>query len=754
MAPYNRFPAIDESNQFPTPVRRAIAESSEIKSSIQSEVGNVPGLIDAIAQSPTVINAAAESVAEYLDENGALASDTSHGLMTSEDKVKLDTLGLVDAAELISSQLDFRTGDITVGIASDSTSDGSTDWVRLWEAHMAERYPHLRIENRQWVNDQGQYGPTTIVQEGTGEPAFSGNILKDTFSRSSDIATPDEGGPWTVRNPENWVLGQGSAYTVGGGGDLRFNVQTRDFNSSVDLNIDTTASSTTSSVRIYHGFIYGGYIQLSINASGVLNAYIYSVSSSVSTEAHRENISSALNIPAGLTNVPISVSVKSSIQNYEVSITYQGVSWDFNWVISEDAYGNSDELFTYYPQTDSSKIKVTDISLSVDDRPSTYQTLKVLSGTMGGGTIQYQVDNWEDMFGDEIVSPGSPGYTENVVMSDTFSRTGPLIGSSADSGETWSGTVSSSEWILDGSKLQLSVPSSGFASCSLTGSSAVRANVEHITVVPTNNVVFRVGLHTRANGVHGIYLTLTLNTAGAMTVRPYVRTVSGGFREFDLIPYTTAPDSDTPVSLNLGVSRSGQSVTFKVGSTTRTDSITSTEATELGNSVEIYHSTLASDTPRFSVLDFQADYKSTVPPSETIYGDPLDVMILAHGHNYGTRKGPEFVGIVDDFIKFVKSRRPSTKVLISSQNPQFAPSANPSSHANRLMYLRQYAYANSISYAPVFEHFNQQLDDGRSWVKEDGVHPTTPPTSTITPGTGSSEWGRILADTMTKYRDL
>lgn len=464
--------------------------------------------------------------------NGDLSPDELSA--TIAEAVPFHPAGILPgaAADLIASRLAFGSGDITVGVASDSTSDGPTDWVRLWLAHVAPRFPRLRIENNQWVNATGAYGPTTVVQAGEGEPAFSGDVLHDTFTRTSNLSTPDSGGPWEITTPNAFTL-TGAALVANAVGRLRLPVGVRDMTTNLTIDLDATGTGANQNHYFYHGWTYGSLVQIAVNAGGLATAYIYRRVNNTTELIHTQRLDLALGVPVNADAGILTVTIDTAIQNHTLTLGYGGRSWTHSWTITEVAYAAMEAEMSIFPQSATPGMPITEVTVAVADRPATWQTLRVWSGTMGGGTMQYQMDNWDAMFGD-----------------DTSGR-------------------------------------------------------------------------------------------------------------------------------------------------------------------------------------------------------PLDVMILAHGHNYGSMGPVEYIGKVEGFLAFMRARRADTRLLLASENPQFAPSANPPAHAARLRALREWAQQNGLSYAPVFEHFASQPDGGRSWVLPDGVHPTAPPTPLPAPGYGMSEWGKVLAAVVT-----
>ena len=645
--------------------------------------------------------------------------------------------------DLIASRLAFRAGDITVGVASDSTSDGATDWPRMWEAHMAQRFPHLRIEHQQWVDAQAAYGPTTIVQEGTGEPAFSGELLHDTFTRTTSLDTPDEGGPWQINTPANLTL-TGTALEATGAGYLRAQTGARDQTTTAVLDLDTTATGAVQALGVWHGWDYGSFVQININAGGLATAYVYRRVNGVAELVTSQRLDTAIGVPVSGDAGLVTITLDTQIQNHAVTISYGTQSWTYSWTITEASYAGMEQHVTVYPQTAAPGMLVDDVSISVADRPATYQTLRVLCGTKGGGTLDYQRDNWDAMFGREVITPGHPGGEQTTTVTDTFTRTGELVGSTTDTGGTWGGTPGI--WTADGTAARATGEGIGQITVPAPNADTAAWTVEVVTTATTSQTL-RLGIATPGNGIQGLFVSLLVNTGGAFTASVYVRTVTGGYRELGAVATGITGSTATPQTLPVKITRTGTTFMVEAGTGTRTVTITQAEADQLGDMMEIQAATAT--LPGFRVLDATVETTEGIPPTPPVLGDPLDVMLISHGHNYGSMGGDEYVGVVEDFLAFMRERRPSTVPLFVSQNPQFTPAANPVAHARRQAAVRAYARKHGHGYAPVFEHFAAQPDGGQSWVSSDGVHPTAPATPTVTAGKGTSEWGGVLADATT-----
>lgn len=660
------------------------------------------------------------------------ASLTSGALSSAIEGAVGITAGILKgtaAAEFIASRLTFGVGNINVGIASDSTADGTADWPRQWESIIAAQYPHLRVEHNQWVNADGAYGPTVIIQEGTGEPAFSGLVISDTFTRTTNLATPDSGGPWDVFNAGNWIL-NGSTVRTTGVGYLRVNTGGRDMTSTTIIDLDTSNIAAVQDHRIFQA---GIYVQIRI-ASGVPTAYVYGGGSLVGSVDL-----TTLGIPASTASAgSITLAMVGEIQNQSVTITGPTSTWSLPFTISEDAYSIADTNFTLYAYSATPGIGISSTTVSVSDRPATYQTLTVWSGTMGGGTLDYQLANWDEMFGYEIAQPGNGAYTEPATLVDTFTHTGILAGTVADTGEAWSTGASASQWSSDGEAAYAT--GIGVLATALAQSSEARWDVGVTTSTPAEAHTIRLGLKTEGTGVNGIYAALYVNADGTLSTIIYVRTTAGGYRGLGSVNNHGATANNpveqvVPVKVNL----TGLNVTVTVGTGTGTWAITQAELDGLGTHVELQSFT--ADSSRFRIHAMEADYIKSVPAKDPIpAGVPLDIMVIAHGHNYQTMSPSGFVVKLEEFLDVMTIKRPSAIPLLSSQNPQFAPAANPTAHAARLRAVREYATTKGFTYAPVYEHFARNSDLGVSWVSADGVHPNA---------TGMAEWGRVLNGTVT-----
>lgn len=714
-------------------------------------VGQTESVGEATAGTVEALGETVQTVQGEVAANGAELEVLGDRVGTVETDVAALQRGAglgVQAADLLAARLGTGAGDMVVGVAGDSTANDAGDWPRVMCSMLAARHPALRVEHYQWDDAASAYSAPAIVQAGEGEPAFSGTVLRDTFTRTTGIATPDQGGPWVVMTPANWVL-DGSKATTTGVARLRADVGARDFTSTLALVIDTTPTAASQTLRTYHGDAANGvYTQITVNTGGAAILYVFRVENAVSTQLASVALST-LGIANNGGTGTVTVKVEGAIQNYRVTATVGSQSWSHQFTISETVYGAMGTFLDVFPQSAMSGIGVSDALVEVAERPATYQTLTVKAGTKGGGTLDYQVENWEGMFGDEESTPGTPptpGGTGQVTARDTFTRTGPLAGSTADTGEAWTGAAA---WATDGSS---AVPSTfGSAYLAVPNPPTVRFDLSVVTATPANHTI-RLGVSSRGDATNGVYVGVGVTTAGAFNPSAYVRTPTGGFRDLGSIAgHGVAPGTATAQQVPVTVVRDGTSFTVTVGAATATFAVTPAEAAELGTLVELQGAT--PDQGSIRVTELAATYTATLPPTPgtpPVAGSPLDVLVVAHGHNYGQQDGGAYQARLDEFAAFVSAHRPSTKLLIASQNPEFAPAASPVQHAVRQAAARLWARRNGHSYAPVFEHFHAQPDQGQAWVLADGIHPTPSPGGVPADGTGGTEWARIIVDTITQ----
>lgn len=191
----------------------------------------------------------------------------------------------------------------------------------------------------------------------------------------------------------------------------------------------------------------------------------------------------------------------------------------------------------------------------------------------------------------------------------------------------------------------------------------------------------------------------------------------------------------------------GVAIPANASGTFAIDSVTLTVPQATGapsSSLEIWNGAVGGTT-----LAHQRDRIATMYPSNMRF----DRILVTGGHNHGTQEPADFLAILGAFIAAFRAAHPEARILISSQNPQFAPSSTIAAHARRQQALRGYALERGYEYLPVFEAFTAQPDGGASLVlSSDGIHPTTSTNSDITTWNGSMLWAAVWMSTINSRR--
>jgi hypothetical protein len=136
-----------------------------------------------------------------------------------------------------------------------------------------------------------------------------------------------------------------------------------------------------------------------------------------------------------------------------------------------------------------------------------------------------------------------------------------------------------------------------------------------------------------------------------------------------------------------------------------------------------------------------------------MYPDPLDVLVVSMGHNYGTQSPASFIADVESFLTAFKAAHPETTVVLSSQNPQKAPSLTVAAHAARQAALRDFAFVNGYEYLPGYETFAALPSGGAAFIGPDGIHPTSPTFGTLE-DSGAVRWAQAWFDRVENTRLL
>lgn len=371
-------------------------------------------------------------------------------------------------------------------------------------------------------------------------------------------------------------------------------------------------------------------------------------------------------------------------------------------------------------------------------------------------------------------TPASGG----VVLTDNFDRTASeLVGSTTSGGQVWAGTTGT--WTADGTQAHSasasSVPLSFNAGTPDTTTTATY-NVVTATAGTAPATRLYVGCSASAINVgstNGVFAELGVSTTGVASFKVWKR-IGGTSTQIVATDTTTGLTNNSAAvqTATVSISLSVQNVTATLttnGGTTETYTATITEsdyallaghsgatiAVNTGDYIRLDNITM--ETPYTagtytgmeiwngavagSNLPYQQSRMELLYPAAT----PFDVLIVSGGHNKATTTPEAFIIEVDAFIEAFKAAHPETLILVSSQNPQFAPAPYIAAHAARQAAWRAYAMEKGYEYLPVFEAFTAQEDGGASLVNTDGIHPTYPGMPNATAGIWNLDWsGSVL----------
>ncbi|WP_281712339.1 SGNH/GDSL hydrolase family protein [Dermacoccus nishinomiyaensis] len=365
----------------------------------------------------------------------------------------------------------------------------------------------------------------------------------------------------------------------------------------------------------------------------------------------------------------------------------------------------------------------------------------------------------------EVIDAAGAVPDTGIVLDDAFTTAGEIVGSSPQSGSKWTGTTG--VWTSDGAVATSIAAGAIFSDmASRDGTLTVSVNVTTAKPASTRSLRFYWG---------SAMMSITLTTSGAMLIQPWTSTTS----TTSLAPgqsvagFNAAATSPQVATFTLKVAIQQVTVTATCGGQTTSASGTMSESDYASQGTKVGLASVAPGADYPFTLDSvhaqtPAKDRPPLPPTLTMWnastagrsfgyfdaatraamfgGKAIDVLIVSMGHNNGPQSGVDFTAQVDAWLAAFKTEHPEAAILISSQNPEFSPSANRGAHASRQAALRVWARDKGYDYLPAFESFAAKADGGQSLVLPDGIHPSTPPVGTLTGSYGAVLWADTLTD--------
>lgn len=352
--------------------------------------------------------------------------------------------------------------------------------------------------------------------------------------------------------------------------------------------------------------------------------------------------------------------------------------------------------------------------------------------------------------------PSDPGGTfpNTVIASDGFARTGALVGSSMDAGSSaYTGTTG----ILttDGDRLV----TSGTATAIVAAGMKTRDNADF-----SAKVTMRVTSKASANRQVKWYAVrkdasndIEIAYAGSTTITvTVVGRVAGTAKTIYTFPAGTIPSNTDPADYLFEMALSGTTLTAKVnGVSMPAYTLTADEVTAVAGMTQTGFSSPSE--PTWSADNLEVRGTVTVPPSggsgttpsplgyATVYNGAIagttiesqrtrlpqimpqrpDLIVITHGHNYGTGTPEAFIAAIDAFLADLFALYDDTiPIAVMSENPRFTGDAAEGAHRARQVALRACARTRGWLYLPGYEAYARLADGGKSYINAtDGVHP-------------------------------
>lgn len=363
---------------------------------------------------------------------------------------------------------------------------------------------------------------------------------------------------------------------------------------------------------------------------------------------------------------------------------------------------------------------------------------------------------------------------DGVKARDTFARTGAELGmSTPDLGPNWTtdGGNSAGDWTLDGSgAVSSSQTTRGAHMLDMQTAGDMEWRLDLNIDTTTAAFARQIRLHGRYKATTDhIFAELTVaQSNGAVTARISKRianTVTKISATTDVIVPAIAantPNQNVSISLrcegltNTLTITSGGVTNTVVGVITQSDYDTLYGATKAGigivqtgllpvrmtlaelsliNAPEPLEATFWNSSISGTRLEYQQER------IETLFPEPLDVLFVSAGHNYQTRTPEEMHALIDSFVESFHGVQPGVPIIVTGQNPEFAPATNRNAHNMRQFTLKSFCRTRGYGYIDVPERWIENPNRGRALVQEDGIHPTVGAVDT-----GSSFWrDRVLA---------
>lgn len=396
------------------------------------------------------------------------------------------------------------------------------------------------------------------------------------------------------------------------------------------------------------------------------------------------------------------------------------------------------------------------------------------------GFHEWKHDTTEDGYNTrEVVSTGSgfiPGAAGGVttVLADNFNRTAAdVIGTTGQTGGAWlaNATNAAGNWSLNGTKMvraTSAVVGSVMQDLGQSGDTAFTLTGVTMSTLPdTANRELNVYVRSDLAGLNCLRMRLQVATSTGAVAYALLKGVAGTSTSLATGTANPIPANTASNTFNVSVSTMGAVVTCVVNGVTISHTlsggdqaatpgthvgVSSSGGTLVGTTIDSVGATVnmpASTDSGHGLLFFNACKPGATLAYHTTHLNAMtptdtDVAVINMGHNYGTDSPATFLAALETFIDLVLARAHGARVIVTSQNPQYAPrtAQQITAHAARNTALRVWAHEQGHGYIPGHEAFIVRADRGQSLVLPDGLHPDS---SVQKPDNGNRAWAAAFA---------
>lgn len=378
----------------------------------------------------------------------------------------------------------------------------------------------------------------------------------------------------------------------------------------------------------------------------------------------------------------------------------------------------------------------------------------------------------EELLAPTVIQPGNaptPGVkardTLNTVSADLSGRT-PTLG-----GSVWSndGSNGVGDWTVaaDGATATAeTVRGTQLLDMGVSGEMETRVDMTLSTVIAAGPRSIRVMGNYKSNSdqIFGTIVITQAGGAGQLNIFKRIGDVATKISAATDITSTAITANTAGQAITAKIKLVGTTVTFTVNKGATTDTVTATvsadeaailrdgskggigvnQAIPLSIKLTLFELTLISVATPTEAKFYNTAVSGTRLEHQQarlvqLFPERLDVLFLSGGHNYQQRTPAEFHALIDSFVADFLKLWPGTPIIITGQNPEYAPATARLAHNLRQASLPGYCKSRGFGYIPVTHQFLNKTNKGRDLVIFDGIHPTTGAVDT-----GSSLWRDLV----------